>query len=1278
MPPTSEHLCSTCGRSFSRSDALKRHRERTACTVGPVAKAPHQCVWCKTVFSRRDALTRHQKGGCPVGRNAVTARRQPLGEIQNTVHRCELCEKTFTRKEHRDRHLAEKVCQRREGSAFQRREEPGPSSRPDGVEVQPVQGPSSRPDGVEVQPVPGPSSRLDGVEVTQTAFNGYLVTHTIPNNGNHKTVADFFNAMRPRMTGILEQELQAKNSLKVNIYLYCNFYKLPDEYDERNFKTKMRAIYYATSLEDFFDKSLLKLMQEIDDHEGKQSGWTQDEVKSIEVRVNKYQPLKASSYLALPKHIAGTHAVINPQNEDQQCFKWAILAEFVDNHANRIERLRPFEQSFNWTNINFPTSIKDVKKFEQGNNITVNVFALDDEGKVYPVRVAETEKVDHRDLLIIQDEDNTHYTYIKDFNRLVASQLTKHKGSVFVCKRCFTHYNEEEEKLIAHRELCSQKDAVRIRMPEAKVERNGQFTEPKAEFNRVQHQHKMPFVAYADFESILLSIQGADYNPAVSSTRATQLHEAMSFSVLIVSSIEDVGDVPLQPKVYRGKDAPLKFMEYMKDVSEKISKVYDRHIPIQMEDDDWCDFMLSTHCYLCNKAFNDDREKRQDHCHLTGKYRGAAHNHCNLNFQERKKLPVFFHNLSGYDSHFLVRELGFEVEDGSVEVIASNTERYITFSKMFGDLKVQFVDTLRFMPYSLDALVGFMDPKDFVHINNYFPADKLDLVKRKGVFCYEFVDSMEKLELDHLPLKKEFYSKLTECDITDEDYEHAKRVWVAFRCKNLGEYSDLYLLIDVFLLADVFENFRKMCLRDYKLDPAWYFTVPGLAWDAALRHTRVSLDLLTDVDMLLMFEKGIRGGITQVVTRYCEAEPGKVIKYFDANNLYGAAMSMPLPTGDFMWEDPAGLPDIMSMDDRGPRGYLLEVDVHYPRELHDRHKMLPFLCERLCPPGSTQPKLLTTLYDKEKYVVHYLTLKQAVKHGLVVTRIHRAISFSQSAWFKPYIEYNTELRKQGKTKFDLEFRKLMNNSPFGKSMENIRNRIKVEIVLKDKRLQRLVAQMDFKDRSIYRENVAAVHRALIELYMNKPIYVGQAILDISKTIMYDFLYDHLIPKFGDRVELLYMDTDSYMLAIKTEDYVGEMLPCLDYYDTSNLDETDPLYSEKNKKVLGKFKSEVGGDEIDSFVGLRPKCYSIKLSGGRVIKKAKGVNKRAVKIKMTHEQYFQCLTDQKNILVSFSRFQSKDHIIQTIFQRKIALSSICNKSHILPGGIRTLPYGHNPV
>jgi hypothetical protein len=214
------------------------------------------------------------------------------------------------------------------------------------------------------------------------------------------------------------------------------------------------------------------------------------------------------------------------------------------------------------------------------------------------------------------------------------------------------------------------------------------------------------------------------------------------------------------------------------------------------------------------------------------------------------------------------------------------------------------------------------------------------------------------------------------------------------------------------------------------------------------------------------------------------------------------------------------------MDINGPVGYLLEVDVRYPAELHEAHNQLPFLCERRCPPGTNQEKLMTTLYDKEKYVVHFAALQQAVNHGLEVTRTHRAIKFSQSCWFKAYVEYNANLRKLADALdlFDKEFRKFMNNGPYGKSMENKRHRILLEIVTEIKRLMRLISQPDFKDRTIYNESVVAVHRRQSEIYMDKPIYVGQAILDISKTIMYDFYYGHLKPTYGDRMELLYMDT----------------------------------------------------------------------------------------------------------------------------------------------------------
>lgn len=366
------------------------------------------------------------------------------------------------------------------------------------------------------------------------------------------------------------------------------------------------------------------------------------------------------------------------------------------------------------------------------------------------------------------------------------------------------------------------------------------------------------------------------------------------------------------------------------------------------------------------------------------------------------------------------------------------------------------------MAASLDELTKNLPVDKFQHVRKFFPQDKLDLVVRKGVFCYDYLDSMEKLKTSRLPAKEHFYNKLNEQDVSDEDYAHARRVWEEFNIANLSEYCKLYLKVDVLLLADVFENFRSLCLEIYKLDPAFYFTAPGLAWDAALKHTKVVLDLIQDYDMLMMFEKGTRGGITQCSKRYSKADNKYLgntqntrnIFYVDSNNLYGVAMSMVLPTGGFQWVEPKDMTDITSVEDDASHGYVLEVDVEYPKELHDKHNGIPYLPEHLKGIGSKSLKLMTTFYKKEKYVVHYKVLKQAIKAGLRVTRYHRVIRFDQSAWLKSYIDLNTQLRTSAKNKFETDFFKLMNNAFFGKTMENVRKRQNVELVTTEKRLKK--------------------------------------------------------------------------------------------------------------------------------------------------------------------------------------------------------------------------------
>ncbi|GIY36505.1 hypothetical protein CEXT_572921, partial [Caerostris extrusa] len=233
--------------------------------------------------------------------------------------------------------------------------------------------------------------------------------------------------------------------------------------------------------------------------------------------------------------------------------------------------------------------------------------------------------------------------------------------------------------------------------------------------------------------------------------------------------------------------------------------------------------------------------------------------------------------------------------------------------------------------------------------------DQLDLITRKGVYPYDYMDCEEKYKETELPPKEVFYNRLNECDISDEDYKHAQNVWKSFNINNLREYSELYVKTDVLILSDIFENFRDVCLKTYKLDPAWYFTAPGLSWNAMLKKTQVKLDLIHDIDMVLMIEKGVRGGISQCCNRYSKAnnkymkeydknKESNYLMYLDANNLYGWAMSQYLPHGGFKWVN--NIKNILKCPDDSKKGYILEVDLEYPKELHDYHTDLPLAPEK--------------------------------------------------------------------------------------------------------------------------------------------------------------------------------------------------------------------------------------------------------------------------------------------------------------------------------------------
>ena len=719
-------------------------------------------------------------------------------------------------------------------------------------------------------------------------------------------------------------------------------------------------------------------------------------------------------------------------------------------------------------------------------------------------------------------------------------------------------------------------------------------------------------------------------------------------------------------------------------------------------------FNKASDCWICGEDLGNDRVR--DHCHFTGRYRGPAHNICNLKYRKPESVSVFFHNLSGYDSHLFIKKLGSPDEKENIDCIPNNEEKYITFSKTIkkgqyknkkGEIKdktfkIVFKDSLKFMSSSLGALVNNLPKDAFINLNKYYTPEEAELIKQKGFYPYEYMNTEEKFNDTKLPPREAFYSKLSGRGITEKDYKHARNVWNTFNMKTFKDYHELYNETDVLLLADVFENFRNLCLKIYGLDPVYYYTAPGLAWDACLKMTNINLELLSDYNMLLMFEKGIRGGISIISNRYGEAnnkymrkgfnksKPSKYLMYLDANNLYGCAMSMKLPTHGFKWLTNGEMEklynnQVVQVWEKTP--CILDVDLEYPDKLHNKHNDYPLCPERVkCKNGVE--KLIPNLRNKTNYIIHYKNLIQCLNAGMKLKKINRGIKFIESEWMKPYIEINTKLRANAKNNFEKDSYKLMNNSVFGKTMENIKNRVNVKLVNTEEKLRKLVSKPNYRSRKIFSENLVSVHMKKTSLTMIKPVYLGMCILYLSKTIMFDFHYNYIIPKYGDKAKLLISDTDSLMYEIETEDFYKDISEDIkNRFDTSDYPENHPsgIPTGINKKVLGMFKDEAAGKIIKEFVGLRAKLYSYKMyEGVEEIKKCKGIKKQVVESSISHEDYKTCLRTGKEQLRKQNILRSYEHEVYTEEVNKVALSAQDDKRYILNDGVHTLAWGHYKI
>jgi hypothetical protein len=438
------------------------------------------------------------------------------------------------------------------------------------------------------------------------------------------------------------------------------------------------------------------------------------------------------------------------------------------------------------------------------------------------------------------------------------------------------------------------------------------------------------------------------------------------------------------------------------------------------------------------------------------------------------------------------------------------------------------------------------------------------------------------------------------------------------------------------------------------------------------------------------------------VDNFNKDKPSNYLMYWDANNLYGWAMRQYLPHGNLQFDNTVSLDEILATPDESDTGYFIDCDLRFPKEIHDKLKEYPPCPENITPNiewfSKSQieigekngvikngkynggNKLIPHLFEHKNYVIHYRNLKFVKALGVEIGDIHNVISFKQSAWLAPFIDFNTKKRQEAKNDFEKDFFKLMNNSVYGKTMENVKNRMQLHMTTSKENAVKWFSKLNFKDAR-YFEGLHLIEMYNLEVEYNKPVYVGTSVLDLSKLCMMDFHYNTIEVNFHGKYNLVYSDTDSLVYSIESEDIYEWIKNNKHHFDLSDSIRPD-MKDNGNKKVLGKFKDELNTLAMTEFISLNPKVYSINhqtLDDANKVKiknkkTLKGVSKVVVKKEINHGHYVKVLETNEQEKRNVMTFRSYDHQVYTVKQPKIALTSFYDKM-VMEDSINCVPFGY---
>ena len=591
------------------------------------------------------------------------------------------------------------------------------------------------------------------VEKGKSAF-GKFARQFIIRGDDSLSPQEFFRKARGEIKLLLRQNPQTKVQCILNVEMIQNRIGEEDVTSDPFFRSGQKE-NLGNNFE-IAEEMIQEMIEAMENYNKRGSNWIFKKAIRLEVNFVRWKPLSGSGWIPMPEKLAQKKAIINIKNTDNFCFKlcMARAKNPVKSHPEVVtEKLRRQAEEFDWTGCTFPMAVDKIKFFEKRNNVSVNVYYWDK--AVYPLKITKEEKPFHVDLLLLKKDSQTHFALIKNFSRLASSQVTGGKTERFFCKRCLNSF-PRVESLEKHKEICGEFAAAKVELPGG-----------KCFFKNWERMMHIPVVGYADFESILKPLRDKD---------KTHKHIPCGFCFHLVSPF-----LEMEPVLKRAENETNQLPQDF--IRELISRVKKAHLSlpkkemIPLSPEEWRKFNESEVCWLCRGKFGE-KPKVRDHCHYTGKFRGAAHQSCNLKFQRPKFTPVFLHNLQNYDAHLFVRALGLMDEVFEDKCIPNNDEKYISFSLEF-ELKrikkwdfekkdcieivlkheIRFLDSFKFTLAGLESLVKNLSLEDMKETSRFF-GKKIDLVSRKGIYPYEYMDDFEKFKKQSLPKKTSFFSRL--------------------------------------------------------------------------------------------------------------------------------------------------------------------------------------------------------------------------------------------------------------------------------------------------------------------------------------------------------------------------------------------------------------------------------------------------------------------------------------------------------------------------------------